>query len=245
MQAGKSDVWDAASEGYNWGAYSGYTIPSAQDSGVTAETVKDYVISKTAQTDARFENSEADTSTYTARDVVKLATTQSASQTKDRFYVMGLDDITDGTNDRLYWYYSAYSRQIYDYASVVSSDFGTGRQNTATIKAKWDLGEYGTQNQRDLWGYLPTTPKAGANAIASASDTLEYRWFIPSREEWAAFADAFGINYSNWGNFGLDFGYNSSSLYDKKNCWTIAFYQTCLWGTILDGDVYTRVCATF
>ena len=214
-----------------------FTVPST----VTSSNVRDYVVSQTAQTDTRFDN--------TPRDVIRLATNQTG--TEDRFYVMGLDNIKDSSNnDELYWYYEAYWK-MEDYASTApnTQNVGTGRANTAAVKAKWDLGEetggYGAQNSRDLWGYLPSTPKAGANVIASESDILNYRWFIPSRAELCAFAYNLEITDDNYTDKGLDNYYWSSSQEDHSNAWDLCIGAEDMFSENVDFDYHVRVSATF
>lgn len=63
-----------------------YTLPTINN----VNNVKKYEISDNT-TDARFEKSGADVSTYTSRDVVKLSSTSTG--TEKRFYVMGLNNI--------------------------------------------------------------------------------------------------------------------------------------------------------
>ena len=222
VQAGTQGEW-VDSDG-------AYTIPST----VTASNVKDYVIIDTAQLDARFDN--------TARDVVKLATTQTNSNPVDRFYVMGLDDITDGTNNTLYWYKNAWENMD---DIPVTPGFEKGRENTADMKQKWLEGYYGETNSADLWGHIPTLPKAGANVTSSASDTLEYRWFIPSNGEWGAFANAFGITSSNYSNFGLGDCYWTSSQYQIREAWTMWFHEGYVCNMDMGSQLYVRACATF
>ena len=234
VQAGTSEQWAS-----NYGAY---VIPST----VNANNVKDYVISQTAQIDTRFDSRE--------RDVVKIADTQTNSNPLDRFYVMGLDDLTNGTTSTFYWYRKAYYNMD-DYATATSRDFGTGRANTASIKAKWDLGSeeggYGERDIQDLWGYLPNSPKAGANLTASANDTETYRWFIPSNGEWGAFANAFNISKTStdttyFANFGLNASYWASSQVHKDRSWNADFLSGSMWANFVNNhDAYVRVSATF
>ena len=230
------DLLDSAHLSGTWSSTNSSTFSITTD--VTASNVKDYVISQQAQTDSRWSSTEQ-------KDVVKLATNQTG--TKERFYVMGLDNITDGTNSTLYWYKSA--TKMTDYATATSKDFGTGRANTAAIKAKWNSGSgtggYGATDTRDMWGYLPATPKAGANATASASDTMQYRWFIPSFSEWCAFACNLGITTSNYGNHGLVYYYWSSSQYSTYGAWLAYFYGGFMDYYGVENKYCVRTSATF
>ena len=204
-----------------------YTLPA----DVNSENVKDYVLSSSPQTDARFEASGADASTYTARYVVKPASTTTG--TKDRFYVMGLNDITDGTNSSLYWYNSAYGNMS-DYATYTSVDFGKGAKNTTDMLTKWNAAGYGTKNDRDLWKWI-NVGSGQANA----------GWFVPSRGEWAAFGKAFNITSSNYGNFNLSSYYWSSSQISGGGAWDVHFNLGCMGYDNGDGTEYVRLSTTF
>ena len=220
-----------------------YTIPTT----VTDSNVKDYVISKTPVTDARFEKTGADPSTYTARYVISPS--NSSSGTESRFYVMGLDDITDGTNNKLYWYYSAY-RNMNDYnnsTTGTANAFGTGKRNTDRMLAKWDPagdetteGLYGDRNSRDIW-------KQVKNKRAQYAG-----WYIPSAGEWGAFANAFNISNTStdttyYENYGLDTAYWTSSQYDTGFAWTINFCLEHIEGNNVDHAMgfLGRLGATF
>ena len=199
VQAGTTRQWHDE--------YGEYSIPSSQESGVTAETVKDYVISQTSQTDARFDN--------TARDVVKLATSQTNSNPVDRFYVMALEDIKDSSNNtELFWYYNAYDEdnyegKMYDYATYTSEAFGKGRENTTKMLTKWESNGYGEQNDKDMWKWINVKPGQANEG-----------WFVPSRAEWSAFGQAFDINGSNYTSFGVAGAYwSSSQSSDDDNAW--------------------------
>ncbi len=102
-----------------------------------------------------------------------------------RFYVMALSDIDANGH---YWYYNAYGNMS-DYYTTTSGDFGTGRANTETMISKWNNSGYGEQNANDMWGLI--------------QNEVENGWFVPSRGEWAAFAEELGITKSNYTNFGL------------------------------------------
>lgn len=197
-------VFSQASEAYEEGGGE-YTLPT----DVTTSNVKDYVVSETAVTDSRFDS--------TARYIISPAS--STSGTKNRFYVMGLEDITDGTNNTFYWYSSAYDVMT-DYETTTSEDFGTGKTNTTAMLAKWDGELYGTQNDSDLWKWIKV--KTGEENEG---------WFVPSRAEWTAFGDAFSIHSNiydqNWNvtespnytNYKLSEIYWSSSQSGKRSAY--------------------------
>ena len=197
-----------------------YAISYVLPTDVTATNVKDYVVSQTEVTDTRFDN--------TARDVIKLATNQTG--TKDRFYVMGLEDIKYGADDGLYWYYNATDGtssggNMTDYATYTSDAFGKGRENTAKMLTKWKNEGYGEKNDRDIW-----------NGIDVETGEANEGWFVPSCGEWCAFGDAFNIygdvydefeeniiSAGNYSSFGLYPYYWSSSQNSDKYVWQTEF----------------------
>ena len=201
VQIPESTEWGEDEEGY-------FELPT----DVTAANVKDYVVSTTPVTDTRFDS--------TARYVISPAS--SGTGTKARFYVMGLDDLTDGTNDTLYWYYSASS---YDDSEAAVKwgddtvlDFGAGKTNTDAILERWDPagnetteGTFGNRDPRDMWKQVKTkrTEYAG--------------WYVPSAGEWSAFATAFGLDmYDDTvtrEDYGLSECYWSSTQTDSNQAW--------------------------
>jgi len=130
----------------------------------------------------------------------------------DRFYVMALKDIDGQRNGTHYhWYYSA-NGQMNDWETNTSRDFGTGKTNTSTMITKWDAKGYGEQDKgsyKDLWGQIKTQVGKG--------------WFVPSKEEWSAFAEKLGINDSNYADFNLSDYYWSSSQFDAYGAWSALF----------------------
>ena len=107
---------------------------------------------------------------------------------EDRFYIMSLSNLS-GTYD----WYNAAKGNMNDYASTTSQEFGKGKDNTATMIAKWNNKYYGDQNacesHKDLWSQIQKKADEG--------------WFVPSRQEWAAFAGNLGITKSNYSSQGL------------------------------------------
>ncbi len=146
----------------------------------------------------------------------------------DRFYVMALEDFTTSSYSTWHWYKSG---NISDYATIVSNDFGTGKQNTANMISKWNSSAYGSQNARDIWGAIQTKANEG--------------WFIPSRAELAAFAANLGIAESNYSSKGLLNSYWSSSLYKSNGAYYASFYHSCLGSTFVSGSLYVRLAKTF
>ena len=154
----------------------------------------------------------------------------------DRFYVMALSNFTTSSYSTWYWYYSAYSTKISDYSTITSQNFGSGKQNTANMISKWNSSAYGSQNARDIWGAIQTQVENG--------------WFVPSRAEWAAFADAFSItsnyngsgSYTGGGNYDSTYGLSSycwsSSLGSANNAYLTNFLN----GYIIHGNVSYYYC---
>ena len=145
---------------------SGYdTEPSYSYEAVAASELKDYYVSGTA--DGDFGNG------------VEVLT--ATGEGKDRFYVMALEDLTTPEYTTFYWYYNA-AGKISDYETATSTEFGTGKANTAKIKGYWDTQTYGEQNPRDLWAQIDITSG----------------WFLPSYEEWVAFLSVFNVSYDDY-----------------------------------------------
>ena len=137
---------------------------------------------------------------------------------KERFYIMALTDFNNG-NDGIYKWYNAAYGQINDYSSITSENFGKGKSNTSIMVSKWNSKAYGDQGDNDIWGKIQSEVNKG--------------WFVPSRAEWAAFAGNFKITSSNFKNFGLDFTYWTSSIYDSSEAWYTCFSYAENWYSII------------
>lgn len=134
---------------------------------------------------------------------------------KDRFYVMALSDFETAEHSTFYWYYNG---NVTNYSEVTAYGFGTGKSNTHNMIEKWNLGEasnggYGAQNARDLWGVIQQKVYGPnyANDIKEVEDVI---WFLPSIEEWCAFAKAFNITSSSYIAMGLSGKYYSSTSWN-------------------------------
>ncbi len=155
----------------------------------TVENVKEYYVSKTEYTDD-----------FGTKEVLTAK-----GKGNERFYVIALDDIDTSK----YCWYAAAAGKMTDYNEVTSCDFGKGKQNTATMIKYWNEQKYGAQDAnssyKDMWGVIQEKVKQG--------------WFVPSKEEWAAFGEELGVTSSNYGSFNLGPDYWSSSQLDDYHAW--------------------------
>ena len=155
---------------------------------------------------------------------------------KDRFYVMALENVGSAST-YYHWYYAAYGNMS-DYATATSLEFGTGKENTANMIAKWDKGAeeggYGAQDAgtyKDMWGEIKEEVANG--------------WFVPSRAEWAAFAQELGITSSNYTTYGFSNYYWSSSQSGADRAWRASFSGVYMDNGVVDSLNYVRLSATF
>ena len=147
---------------------------------------------------------------------------------KDRFYVMALENIDADTHT---WYAYAYSNGISDYNTITSESFGSGKTNTATMIAKWNSSAYGNQADTDMWKVIQTQVNKG--------------WFVPSREEWSAFAKNLSIDKVNYVNYNLSDYCWSSSLNDENHAWIADFIDGYMNGGDFNYSSFVRLSATF
>ena len=233
LAIGGSGTWftgDGSAQAYkNNGTY---TIPKANN----IDDLKGYYISQT-----NYNGNDANGKGFGKRDVISPTGTGT-----DRFYIMALTDIDGQINGTYYdWYSAAYyynnNKGMKDFASTTFIGFGKGKTNTATMISKWNTESYGDKNQcsdghLDMWGQIQTQVNNG--------------WFVPSKEEWEAFAGELGIseNSSNekyYGNFGLSSSYWSSSQGSADGAWYAIFEM----GFMVNYDVNdcncVRLSATF
>lgn len=186
----KSGIWNLATGDYyaKWGKYD---ITKKND-------LNEYYISN-----------ESFTGKFGTHPVVSLKGKKSNNHDKDRFYVMALKDV-DGSDTSTKTYYRWYmnANNISDFNTQTSESFGSGRQNTINMLAKWNKGAeggYGAKNENeDMWAMVQNKVNEG--------------WFVASRSEMAAFAAELEIlndrNDTEHGylSLGLDSGYWTSSL---------------------------------
>ena len=160
----------------------------------------------------------------------------------DRFYVMALENFTDGKNTTFYWYDSAHGKMS-DCDFATSRAFGTGKANTLKMIEYWNAETpYGKQNTRDLWGVIQNSENY--DIVESVNDSK--KWFVPSKDEWSAFGSNLGItsddfNSKNW----LSRYYWSSSQSKTIYAWHAIFEFGCMDICVVNGNRYVRLSATF
>ena len=159
--------------------------------------------------------------TYTAKGFGEKSVLVPNGETgNDRFYVMALENFTDGTNTTFYWYYNAHGNMS-DYATATSTAFGTGKANTLKMIEYWNAETpYGKQNTRDLWGVIQNSENY--DIVESVSDSK--KWFVPSKGEWSAFGSNLGLtSYGSGWRYGLGIDCLSSSQYTINSVWRADF----------------------
>lgn len=148
----------------------------------------------------------------------------------DRFYIVSLNNLF-GTYD---WYNSA-NGNMKDYTTTTSEKFGKGKDNTSSMISKWENKAYGEQdnctNHKDIWGQIKNQSEIG--------------WFIPSREEWADFANQLEITKSNYISKGLSGWYWASSQSNSNNAHYITFDYGHITNDFVNYDAYVRLATSF
>ena len=124
----------------------------------------------------------------------------------ERFYIMALEDIDENT----FYFYRMSSKEKFEFQTN-DIKFGTGKKNTKHLMNSWAREEFGPKHPRDIWGY--------------AKKDIQKGWFIPSIEEWCAFADQLDINYENYEKRGMEYDYFSSSQYKDFSYFSLNFFK--------------------
>ena len=158
------------------------------------------------------------------------------SSGNERFYVMALSDVDSSSH---YWYNNA-SGNMNDYSSTTSTAFGRGEQNTINMIAKWNSSAYGSQTTSgsypDMWGL---------SAVNNRTWNGSSGWYVPSRDEWAAFAGELNITSSNYSSKGLPYSCWSSSQYNTISAWRTRFSSGNFGYYDVNFDYYVRLGTTF
>ena len=148
---------------------------------------------------------------------------------KDRFYVMALEYVNPG--ESYSWYKLACGSGIPNYNDIVSDKFGTGKANTTAMLKEWNNGTYGVKEDNDMWGII--------------QDEVSKGWFIPSREEWAAFANNLAVYSENYEVKCLLEKYWSSSIIANRGAYYISFTDNDILSDQIDSSYYVRLSITF
>ena len=92
------------------------------------------------------------------------------------------------------------------------------------MMTKWNGSQYGSQNARDIWGVIQNQVNNG--------------WYIPSRDEWAAFAGEFDVTSTNYySTYRLSSNYWLSSLSNENNAYVVFIPSTYI---DIDGTMITH-----
>ena len=110
--------------------------------------------------------------------------------------------------------------------SGTSTAFGSGKANTQTLIERMKLD---------------------SSLKKAIQQKVNKGWFIPSKEEWSAFAGELGINRSNYGSKGLEGWYWSSSQYynDSGNAWRAGLSGNTMHYFSYGHYTYARLATTF
>ena len=231
----KSGRWNSN----NWSDYNVTTIADVT-------TVKDYVVSTRiyeGQTTAGIYKANAG---FGEKEVLVPAT--NSTGTKDRFYVMALEDFTNNSKNNFYWYYNAPGK-LDRTIGTSAIDFGEGKQKTIDMINDWNnnTAKYGEQTTAssgkdyiDLWGAIQD---GQYNIVSTASDSK--KWFIPSKSEWSAFGEELEITQGNYKSKGLSDWYWSSSQGIAGSAYSAHFLNGYIGSSSVDGIGSVRLSTTF
>lgn len=217
-------VGNTKSGRWNNNDLSAYNVTTIAD----VTTVKDYVVS------TRTYEGQTTAGIYKANDGFGekkvLVPATNSTGTKDRFYVMALENYKTADYETFYWYKSAYGN-LNDTIESSAIDFGEGKIKTKKEIDRWNAKTYGGQDARDLWGII--------------QDEYAKGWFIPSKAEWSAFGEELEIKSKGYVNCGLSGWYWSSSQNDTCNAYRAYFYDGYIDSRYVYGTNYVRLSTTF
>ena len=225
--------------GDSWGVYN---ITKIED----ATSVKDYVIStKTYEgqtTTGKYKANEG----FGEKEV--LVPSSNSTGTKDRFYVMALEDFKNNSKNRFYWYYNA-QWKLNRLISGSENDFGKGKENTINMLNDWNnnTSTYGEQtiassgkDYVDVWGAIQDNQYI---LVQTTEDSQ--KWFVPSKAEWSAYGRELGITKNNYENFGLSEYYWSSTQGLSYCAYGSSFYDAGIYNRQVNTNQYVRLSSTF
>lgn len=124
----------------------------------------------------------------------------------ERFYIMALEDVDKDT----FYFYKMSSKEKFEFQTE-DIKFSTGKKNTKHLMNCWDGERFGPKHPRDIWG--------------CAKKDIQNGWFIPSIDEWCAFADQLDINSENFEKKGMKDDYFSSSQYNDFAYSSLSFFK--------------------
>ena len=87
------------------------------------------------------------------------------------------------------------------------------------------------RSNEDIWG--------------SINSVVKKVWFIPSREEWAAFSSELNVTDSNYQRLNFGDGYWSSSQRKAKYAWHVSYIHTSIGYNYVYGTNFVRFAKTF
>ena len=90
-----------------------------------------------------------------------------------------------------------------------------------------------------LTAWNATTPTYGAKHDRDMWNVVKDGWYVPSKDEWAAFASAFKVTSSNYPDLGLSGYYWSSALNGSNYAWAVSFDRGSVFG---DGIGVDGIC---
>ena len=209
-------------------------------------TVKDYIVSTKTYAGQTTPGIYKANDGFGEKEVLVPAT--NSTGTKDRFYVMTLEDFTNNSKNRFYWYYNACGKldRTIEGSAI---DFGEGKQKTIDMINDWNNNttKYGEQTTAssgkdyiDLWGAIQD---GQYNIVSTASDSK--KWFIPSKSEWSAFGEELGITEDNFANKGLSDWYWSSSQFETDYAYVAFFYDSYILSSYVRDYHNVRLSTTF
>ena len=158
----------------------------------------------------------------------------------DRFYVMALEDINQGTYYS--WYYNA-GGKLDNTVDCDANDFGQGRSNTETMVEEWNSAKYGAPHKNDLWGIVQgkTVDDNGNITTDETKNYVSKGWFVPSKGELSAFTDMIlkkiGVMYDKYKVYGFGGMYWTSAISITQNGYSYAYEYSFPDGRIGQYDV--------
>ena len=143
----------------------------------------------------------------------------------ERFYIMALEDVDENT----FYFYRMSSKEKFEFQTE-DIKFGTGKKNTKHLMNSWAGERFGPKHPRDIWGY--------------AKKDIQKGWFIPSIDEWCAFADQLDINSENFEERGMQYDYFSSSQYKDFSYFSLNFFKYMVSHEPINAVNYIRLATT-